>query len=344
MDLIKPKALKAGDTIAVVAPSWGGPGTFPQRYEAGKRQLAEAFGVNVIEMAHTLKPADWVSQNPQARAEDLIAAFADPNIHGIIAAIGGDDSIRLLPHLDLDVIRQNPKVFMGYSDTTSLHFACMAAGLSSFYGPSIMSGFGENGGLFPYMEDAVRATIFSTQAPGDIPQAEAWTDEHLDWKDPENQKIKRKLREPLGRQLLQGSGIVEGHLVGGCLEVIPMIVGTDWWPERDAFDGAVMFFETSEDVPPPEYIRYYLRNFGVQGILARLNGILVGRPKGVQDLMIYDRVIQSVVRDEFGLADLPILTQMDFGHTDPMCVLPYGAMVRINCEQKTVTLPESACV
>ena len=77
-----------------------------------------------------------------------MAAFADEAINGIISTIGGEDSIRTLPYLDLDLIQKNPKVFMGFSDTTISHAACFKAGIVSFYGPSFMAGFAENGGMF----------------------------------------------------------------------------------------------------------------------------------------------------------------------------------------------------
>lgn len=113
--LHKPHALKPGDKIATVSLSSGGPGTFRYRYDAGKRQLEEAFGVQVIEMPHTAKPADWVARNPQARADDLMQAFSDPEIKAVFSTIGGDDSIRLIPYLDINVIKNNPKIFMGYT-------------------------------------------------------------------------------------------------------------------------------------------------------------------------------------------------------------------------------------
>lgn len=342
MKLIKPKKLKAGDKIAVVSPSWGGPGTFPARYGAGKRQLMAAFGVEVVEMDHALKPAEWLHLNPKARAEDLMVAFADPSIDGIIASIGGDDAIRLIPYLDLDIIKDNPKVFMGYSDTSVLHFACLKAGLSSFYGPSIMAGFGENGGLFPYMVDGVQRTLFSSEKIGDIAQAQAWTVEHMDWGKPENQNIKRKTEQPLGRTCLQGQGVVHGPLIGGCLDVFLMMFGTVIWPEPKIFDGALLFVETSEEAPKVDEVKRIMRNLGVQGILHRLSGILIGRPGGqVKDLRQYDRAIQSVVAGEFGLTELALIAQMDFGHTDPMCVLPYGITCEIDCASLRVSLIEN---
>ncbi len=105
----KPRKLQVGDTVAAVTLSWGGPNVFPYRYEAGKMQLEKTFGVKVVEMPHTLSDANWLRENPQARADDLMRAFADPAIDGIISTIGGDDSIRILPYLDLEVIRDTPR-------------------------------------------------------------------------------------------------------------------------------------------------------------------------------------------------------------------------------------------
>lgn len=141
VELTKPPKLQAGDAVATVSLSWGGPGTFPHRYAAGKRQLQDEFGLVVVEMPHTLREAGWLADHPQARADDLMRAFADPSIKAIISTIGGDDSIRILPYLDLDTICSNPKVFLGYSDTTISHLACLRAGLVSFYGPSIILTF-----------------------------------------------------------------------------------------------------------------------------------------------------------------------------------------------------------
>ncbi len=344
MNLIKPKKLSQGDTIAVVSPSWGGPGTFSGRYEAGKKQLIEEFKVDVVEMPHTLKSAEWIHANPKARADDLMQAFSEPSINGIIASIGGDDSIRLLPFLDFDVIRNNPKIFMGYSDTTILHFACLKAGLTSFYGPSIMAGFSENCGLFPYMKNAVSKTLFSDQVIGEIAQADEWTVEHLDWSKPENQTRKRRLEKSQGWICLQGKEIRKGHLIGGCIDVFPMLLGTALWPKKNDFDGAILFIETSEEAPSTDDVKRIIRNLGVQGILKQLNGILIGRPGGgVKNLNQYDEAIVAVVAEEFDLKNLPIIAQMDFGHTDPMCVLPYGVQAEIHCEDAKVFLTEAAC-
>ena len=347
-DMMKPRKLQPGDKVATVSLSWGGPGMFPCRYEAGKRQLQDEFGVTVVEMPHTLSDASWLHHNPQARADDLMQAFADSSIKAIISAIGGDDSIRILPFLDLDVIRSTPKIFVGYSDTTVTHMACVKAGLVSFYGPSIMAGFAENGGMFSYMVDSVHETLFSSAPVGSIaPNTEGWTAEFLDWAEPENQTRERKLTPSTGWKFLQGSGIHRGHLIGGCFEVLDWLRGTDFWPAPEMWQGAILFLETSEDAPPPTVVLGGLRTYAAMGILEELSGILFGRPGGqLQPGQFdeYDEVISQVILEEQDLVDLPVITHMDFGHTDPMFVLPYGIQAEIDCDAQKLTITESAVV
>ena len=344
--VMKPKKLLPGDKVATVSLSWGGPGTFPYRYEAGKRQLEDEFGLTVVEMAHTLSDASWLKNNPGARADDLMHAFADPSIKAIISTIGGDDSIRILPFLDLDVIHSNPKIFMGYSDTTVTHMACAKAGLVSFYGPSIMAGFAENVGMFSYMVDSVIKSLFSSAPIGTIaPNSNGWTVEHLDWAEPENQTRKRKLTPPTGWKFLQGNGSHRGHLIGGCFEALDWLRGTDFWLEPEMWHGAILFLETSEDAPPPATVQRGLRAYAAMGILKELSGLLFGRPGGqVEPARFdeYDKAISQVIFEEEGLTALPIITHMDFGHTDPMFVLPYGVQAEINCDTRQFTILESA--
>jgi len=342
----KPQKLDRGDKVATVSPSWGGPSVFLHRYQAGVRQLEAEFGLEVVEMPHTLKDAGWLARNPEARAADLTQAFSDPSIKGIITTIGGDDSIRLLPYIDLDVIHNNPKVFMGYSDTTISHMMCFKAGMVSFYGPSIMAGFAENGGLFPYMTQSVWQTIFQTDPIGVIePNTNGWTVERLEWGEPANQERKRALNPCTGWKYLQGNGVHRGHLLGGCIEVLDWLRGTDLWSSPEEWQGAILFLETSEDAPTPVYVKNVLRTFAALGVLKRLSGILSGRPGGdfpIERFEEYDQVILQVVRDEEGLEDLPIITNMDFGHTDPMFVLPCGVMAEIDCEKKQFSILENA--
>ena len=345
--MIKPSKLNPGDKIATVSLSWGGPSIFSQRYQVGVRQLQKEFDLQVAEMPNTLKPANWLYQNPKARADDLMQAFADPSIKGIFSTIGGDDSIRLLPYIDFNTIRNNPKVLMGYSDTTISHLMCYKAGLVSFYGPTIMVEFAENGGIFPYVRNSLRQMVFSSKEIGEIkPCTEGWTVEMLDWGKPENQEQKRKMNPSTGWKYLQGRGIHRGHLIGGCIEVFDWTRGTELFPEN--WRNAILFLETSEDAPPPSYVRYFLRVLSAMGILNQLSGILFGRPGGnqvpLEDFEKYDQAILDVVKNENGLDDLPIITHMDFGHTSPIITLPYGLQAEIDCDNQRISIIENAVI
>jgi muramoyltetrapeptide carboxypeptidase LdcA involved in peptidoglycan recycling len=343
--LLRPPMLRTGDTVAAISLSWGGPAVYPQRYAAGVAQLERTFGVRVVPTTHALRDPDWLARNPQARAEDLMAAFADPAIKGVVATIGGEDSIRTLPYTDLRVLRANPKPFMGFSDTTVTHFACLAAGLTSFHGPCIMVGIAENGGMLPHVERSLRQTLFTAEPPGVLPTADAWTVEHLDWADSANQERRRTLTPSSGWRWLQGNAAVEGRLIGGCLEVLDWLRGTPIWPGRERWDGAVLFLETSEEAPTPLAVTRMLRALAACGALHRAAALLFGRPGGdiaEAQFDAYDEALLLVIRDELGRDDMPIVTRMDFGHTEPNTVLPYGVRTRVDPLSQTVALLEAA--
>jgi muramoyltetrapeptide carboxypeptidase LdcA involved in peptidoglycan recycling len=342
--MIKPEKLKAGDQIAAVTPSWGGPGAVPWVYDLGKRQIEDELSLKVIDMPHTRRDPEWLYHNPQARAEDLMQAFADSSIKAIFSTVGGDESIRILPHLDLGVIKNNPKIFLGFSDITTIHMACYKAGIGSFYGPSVMVELAEIGGIFSYTLESIKRTLFSRETIGELTASmSGWTAEFPEWA-PENHSKKRKLEVPMLWKILQGSGRVSGHLLGGCFETLEFLKGTDYWPSLDQWDGALLFVETY-DAPSTVYCEHWLRNYASQGILQRIKGILFGRPGGSQhseqDFKKYDAAFLKIAR-EFGLTDLPILSRMDFGHTDPKLILPYGINAELCCDNASILINENA--
>lgn len=350
LDLARPSRLHPGDKVAAITLSWGGAQALPARYALGKQRLRDLFGLELVETRHALRDAAWIAANPKARADDLMEAFADPAIKGVFSIIGGSDSVRLIEHVDPEVLRTNPKVFLGYSDSTVTHFICMKAGLSSFYGPSILAEFAENVACHPYTIDAVRRTLFEGAAGEAVEPSELFTSEHLDWFVDGNDRLSRELQPALGPRVLQGQGIVEGRLIGGCCEVLEMLRATPVWPEVKAWEGSILFLETSEERPPVEAFRRWVRGYGAMGILSRVKGIMLGRPYVLQErgkqtpaseLTAYDKVLQEVVAGEFGLKDLPLMTQMDFGHTAPQCVLPYGRRAVLDLDRRQLFLPEA---
>lgn len=343
--MIKPRALRPGDKVAAISLSRGWPNVYPLAYQDGKRQLQEAFGVEVVESRYALADIPWLAAHPEARAADLMEVLRDPSIRGILSTIGGDDSIRMLPFLDLSVIRDNPKIFLGYSDSTITHFAFLKAGVTSFYGPSLMAGFDENGGLPPYMAESVRQVLFEPTPSLVIPpNVGGWTCASWEWADENRNHKKRPLQPCSGWRWLQGSGQHRGRLIGGCLEAVDWLRGTPVWPDTEVWRNAILFLETSEDQPSPTVVTYMLRALGATGVLQAARGILYGRPYGEQSSFEqYDRVLLQVL-DELGLQSLPVVTRMDFGHTDPKFVLPLGVEAEIDCDRQQFRLLEAPTI
>lgn len=344
LNLIKPPRLRSGDTVATVSLSWGGAGdeALIWRYQVGKRRLKEQFGLRVVEMGSTLKGSEYLYQHPEARAKDLMDAFSDPSIRAVFSCIGGEESIRMLPWIDFGVLRANPKIFLGYSDSTSTHLMCLKAGISSFYGPSLLAELAENVKVFDYTAGWLQKALFDPVPLGSIAPAAEWTGERLPWT-MENALIEKKLSPNGGYQLLQGSGKARGRLIGGCIEVLEMAKGTPLWPDDASFDGAILFFETSEDMPPPNFFEYWLRNYGSQGILQKARAILFGKPYQEKYFAEYRAAIGRVL-GELALEDLPVFCNMTFGHNEPMCVLPYGALAEVDCEKRSFTILEPGVV
>jgi len=340
--MIKPNKLQPGDKVATISLSWGGAGDLPHRYQAGKKQLSETFDLEVMETKNALKSNDWIYRNPKARADDLMEALSDPSIKAIISNIGGDESIRTLPYVDIGVIRNNPKIFIGFSDTTVTHFCFYKAGVTSFYGTSMLVGFAENGGMHDYQIQDIKRTLFSSAAVGVIPENSAgWTSERLDWAVAKNQPILRKLEPNTGWRYLQGQGKVTGTLLGGCMEVLEFLKDIPMWVTPEDWKGKIMFLETSEVMISPDQFLWMLRNYAASRILHNINGLVLGRPYDNKHAAEYDKELLKVIREEEGLTDLPIVTGMDFGHTSPVFTIPYGVQAEIDFDGKLFSILES---
>jgi muramoyltetrapeptide carboxypeptidase LdcA involved in peptidoglycan recycling len=342
MHLTRPRHLMPGDRIAIVSPSWGGPAALPAIYTLGRQALQEQLGLEIVEMPNALAHADWLASHPEARAEDLHAAFKDPSIRAVIASIGGEDSTRFLPYLDLRILAANPKIFVGFSAATSIHFACMKAGIASFYGPNVMPNLAARAEPFDYALKALKRTLFESAPLRRIePNHAGWTEQLFDFVAPKPGSARGSLHSSTGPRTLQGRGIARGSLIGGCAEVLEQLKDTPWWPSLDTWSGAILFYETY--AATPAQLASWLRDFAARGILQVLNGILFGRPGAVtpEQHQSYDA---SLVRTlaEIGLTDLPVIANLDFGHTDPVFTLPYGAVAEMDCDAATLSLTESA--
>ena len=340
--MIKPNMLKKGDKIAVVSLSWGGLGDedLIHKYYIAKERLENDFGLEVVAMPNALKGSKFIYEHPEARARDLMDAFKDETIKGIFCAIGGDDTIRLLPYIDYDIIKNNPKIFMGYSDTTVNHLMMNKAGIVSFYGPTVMVEFGEYVKMFDYTKESVENILFSDCKGYEIKSSEFWSKDFVPWGN-ENINIgKNLIKEEHGYEVLQGSGIVTGQLLGGCVDVFPIVIGTEIWPTKEGWKDKILLLETSEDKPSPAYLTYFLRNLGAQGIFDVVKGIIVGKPQEEKYYEEYKDVYKNVLK-EYNQENLPVLYNVNVGHAFPIGVLPLGTDIQVDFDKKKILLLES---
>lgn len=344
--MIKPKRLKKGDKIAIVSLSWGGLGddNFIHKFKIAKERLEKDFGLEVVCMPHALKGSEFVAQHPELRAKDLMNAFEDKSISAIFCAIGGDDTIRILPYINLEIIKTNPKIFMGYSDSTVNHFMVFKAGVVSFYGPSIMCEFGEYVQIFHYTKNAVNDILFGNWSEYKLCPSPEWTDDYVCWKESNINTPHKMKKDTHGYEIINGNGIVKGKLLGGCIDVFMMVNGTKIWPTLNEWKNSILFVETSEDKPSPDFIKWSFRNLAAQGILREIKGIIVGKPKDEKYYEEYKIAITQVVAKEEKLLNLPIFYNVNFGHAKPIGVIPYGIIAELDCEQKTIIFLESPTV
>ena len=342
MEFKKPKRLVEGDVVAVLSSSWGGPSLFPGKFDKGIQEL-ESLGLRVKEFPTARMDAEELRANPKIRADDLCQAFSDTGVSAIIPSIGGDDSVRILDYLDWEGIRDSPKIIMGYSDTTTLLATLNMNGLVTFQGPSVMAGFAQID-QYENWRQHVKDMLF-----GDchnyryVPQ-DAYSEGYPGWSDPTKLGQVTEKRPSTGWRWLQGQGTADAILFGGCIEVLEVLKGTKFWPQPGFWDEKIFFLETSEEKPPIRQIRWCLRNYGVQGVFDRISALLFGRAVHYTDAekQELDDAIVDIVAGEFGHRDLPIATNMDFGHTDPQYIMPLGIRAQLDCTARTLGLLEAA--
>lgn len=340
--MIKPEKLKKGDKIAIVSLSAGllGEDALIHKLDIAKERLEKIFGLEVVTMPNALKGIKYLYEHPEARAKDLMDAFKDKTIKGIFCAIGGNDSIRLLPYIDFDVIKKNPKIFMGYSDTTSNHFMMRKAGLISFYGPTIMCEIADYVKMPDYVKNAMENILFKDSTGYEIKSSEYWSKNYIPWGIENINKEKEMTKEEHGYEVLQGSGTITGEVIGGCIDVFPMVNGTSIWPKLDEWKDKILLLETSEEEIAPDTLLYYLRNLGAQGILNVIKGIIVGKPSMEKYYDEYKEIYLKVMK-EFNLTNLPIMYNINVGHAFFTGIIPLGGIITVDYDNKKIFIAES---
>ncbi|BCY05285.1 LD-carboxypeptidase [Actinoplanes sp. L3-i22] len=339
-----PPKPRPGDRVAVLSPAFAAPGLFPERHEQALRRIRDELGLDPVEFPTTRQ----LGAPAADRAADLMAAWADPTIRAVFATIGGDDQITVLPHLDPAVFRADPKPFFGFSDNTNLLNWLWGHGLGAYHGGSTMMHLARGGGIQAVHLASLRAALFDG---GDlvIAPVPAFSEEETDW------ASASAMTPPLvpspGHFWHLGSrseSVVTGPSWGGNLEILHWNLAADRWirPVED-YAGCVLLLETSEEMPPGEEVFRMLRNFGERGLLRQFPAVLVGTakatvftsPRPVAERRQYRDEQREAILRAFAVyhPSAMIVFGVDFGHTDPQYVLPYGGRITVDGPAEKIT-------
>ena len=336
MELTSPRKARVGDKVAVLSPSFAAPGVAPAVHEQALERLTGLTGLVPVEFPTTR----LLGASPRQRAADLNAAFADPEIRAVLATIGGEDQITVIPHLDAGLIVADPKPFLGYSDNTNLLNWLWTNGVAGFYGGSTQVHLGPGPQVDPIHALSLRAALLSG--------------EHLDLSDPgESEDIGRDWNDPRALHEFGDRDPTEpwtwagparsvtGRTWGGCIEVVQWILTAGRFPaDPAALDGGVLLLESSEELIPAREFGWIVRSLGERGILGDVDAVVVARPP-TSDFAIRpsaaerranrdaqrDTVIDTVHAYN---PNAVIVVGPPFGHTRPQWIVPYGGRMTVD--------------
>lgn len=337
-----PKALP-GDRVAVISPAFAAPAISPTLHEQAMRRLSEATGLIPVEYPTTRQ----LGASAEARAADVTEAFADPSIRAVLATIGGDDQVTVIPNIDAGVLAANPKPFLGYSDNTNLHNLLWNLGVPSFYGGSTQVHLGPG----PHLDDIhVRSLRAALLDGGTLELTEPGESEDFGWpwEDP------RSLLDFGAREVTEPwtwagpEKAVSGRSWGGCIEVIDQIALAGRMPHVSDFDGAILLLETGGEAPSVTEVKRWVRALGERGVLGAVAGVLVARPPVSERHSPVpsapertrlreaqrDTVIEQIARYN---PNAVVCVGVPFGHTRPQWIVPHGGTIALDGARRIVT-------
>lgn len=302
--LTKPKKLKEGDTIALTAPA--GIVYEECEYERMKGEL-ESFGLEVVFGDFVRERFGYLAGTDRQRAKDLNRFFADPDVDAIVAVRGGWGCARILPYIDFDMIRENPKIYCGFSDNTTLHMAFLKkAGLISFHGPNGTSDW----------TDLTKECFRSVLMDGE------------------------KTRYHSNREVsIIFPGIVEGRCIGGNLSILATSLGTGYQPDTN---GAILFVE---DIGEPVYkIDRMLTHLKEAGMLDGIAGFIFGGCTKCPDPAESHFTLEEILKQHIRPLGVPAVMGMDISHDPDNFTIPQGVMARFDADNRFLKLLEPAVV
>jgi len=326
MDLLVPKALAPGSRIGIFTPSSPAYRDNEELFRNGIRNLERlGFRVKLGSVTERRGSEGYRSATPEARAREFMDLIEDENVDGLIATIGGTNSNSLVPFLDFEAIRKNPKVVCGYSDVTSLHLAILHySGLRTFYGPAAMTWFGDWPDGIPESDesflDAVRRHFRGTRTLRPFPR---WSNHRRPWATGEWKSVPREWRENAGWKVLQ-PGNAEAPIVLANLSTLISAAGTPYFPD---LRGKILLVESMSAAFSTE--ERNLRQLQLMGVFDEIAGLLVGKPEWPDaqgaPFSHNDLILEIVGRKR----KYPVVTEFDCAHTVPMLTIAQMTPMKI---------------
>lgn len=323
--------LQKGEKIGIYSPSSPASVWAKERYERAKVFLEEK-GLEIVEGELTGKSEQYRSGTPKERAQELNTLLRNPEIKMIMSTIGGTNSNSLLPYIDYEAFRDNPKIIVGYSDATAILLSLYAkTGITTYYGPALVPSFGEFEPLVTYTYEYFKQFFMEeTKVPYEVPMPPVWSDEAVNWLEKTTEKTLYENEWITGH-----GGKAEGRLIGGNLNTMYGFIGTPYFPKVEG--GDILFIEDAmKDASIVE------KNFAMlkaHGIFHKVSGIILGKHELYDDLGTGKQPLDLLLEQLDGI-DIPILAQFDTSHTHPMHPLPIGKKVKLDADAKKVILLE----
>jgi muramoyltetrapeptide carboxypeptidase len=324
--------LKVGDSIGIFSPSSPITYSCPKRFERAKKYLQDK-GFKIIEGNLTGKQDYYRAGSIKERARELNELIRNPEVKCIMSTIGGMNSNSILPYIDYEAFKRNPKIIIGYSDVTAILLAIYAqTGISTYYGPALVASFGELPPFVDYTYKYFKEIIMDkTKIPYVFETPEYWTDEYINWETQDKSKEKRE-----NKLITVYEGVVRGRVIGGNLNTIQGIWGSKYMPEIK--DGDILFIEDClKDAATIERSFSLLK---VNGVFDRISGIILGKHELFDDLNT-GRKPYEILLEVLGSKKLPFIADFDCCHTHPMLTLPIGCEIELNATDKKVLIIEN---
>jgi len=307
--IIKPERLNIGDTIGIISPASP---IFKEKLDKGINYLKN-LGFNVKLGKHVYGERGYLSGTDEERASDLHELFSDNSVKAVFCSRGGYGSIRILKYIDFELIKKNPKIFVGYSDLTALEISMLVKnGLVTFYGPTVAEDF-DNEIDYSGFDLLLKIISFETNA----------------------------YKADISVHNIVKGGKSTGILIGGCLSVFSSLLGTDYFP--DLKDAIIFLEDTNEE---PYRIDRYLSQLKLCGVFNKACGLIFGKFTRCEskEKDYKGPNVDEIIKDTASNLDIPVIKNLSFGHIKGKITIPVGIKATINTDKMYLSFDENAVI